>query len=157
MKIQKHIMTTQEQDIQINEITLLSKEEYLDAKENIPAIHKRWWLRSPGYYQYYAVYVRGVGSLSRSYVDIGSACVRPALKILNDKSSNLNIGDKFNMAGYTWTVILEGTALCDTVVGNTCFRKDWKSDDANKYDASDIKKWLESWAEEKGLTPLQES
>ncbi len=37
-----------------------------------------WWLRSPGYRQYYAAYVSTVGSLSHPYVNSDDGSVRPA-------------------------------------------------------------------------------
>ncbi|MDO4837662.1 MAG: DUF6273 domain-containing protein [Clostridia bacterium] len=40
-----------------------------------------WWLRSPGYYQYYAASVSTGGSLDDGIVSIGLGCVRPALWI----------------------------------------------------------------------------
>ena len=155
MEIQKHIVTTQKQDIQIEEVTLLSKEEYHAAKENIPPeprFHGWWWLRSPGRCPSYAASVGRSGSLR---VDNVSVCVRPALRIINLNSSKLCIGDKFEMVGFTWTVVLEEEkdflALCDTSVGETCFREDWDEDNANEYEASDVKKWLANWAGEHGI------
>ena len=152
MKIQKHITVLEEQDIKIKELTLLSEKEYLDAKENVPPTKGWWWwLRSPGDIRNYAAYVDVDGSLYGSRVDYDSGCVRPALRISNLESSNLQIGDKFDLVGCVWTVISEGIALCDNSVGKTCFREDWEAGDANNYDASDIKKWLANWAEEHGI------
>ena len=50
-----------------------------------------------------------------------------------------------------WTMIGDSLALCDDVVGSCAFRKNWKAQDANIYEKSDIKKWLENWAEENGI------
>lgn len=47
-----------------------------------------WWLRSPGFSQGYAAYVRTAGSLLDDYVDRDSGSVRPALWV-NLESSNL--------------------------------------------------------------------
>ena len=152
MKIQKHITVLEEQDIKIKELTLLSKKEYLDAKESVPPTKGWWWwLRSPGRDQHYAAYVINFGSLYYYNVIDVSGCVRPALRISNLESSNLQIGDKFDLVGCVWTVISEGIALCDNSGGKTCFREDWEAGDANNYDASDIKKWLANWAEEHGI------
>ena len=40
-----------------------------------------WWLRSPGFYQYYAAYVFSDGSLSDRDISYDNAVVRPALWI----------------------------------------------------------------------------
>ena len=152
MKVEKIIKNTKEIDLQIEEITLLSKEEYLAAKDIIPARHDWWWLRSP--YRYdtnYAGVVRSIGNFNYDPVVDGSDGVSPALKIRDLKSSNLEVGDQIILAGYTWTVISDDYILCDSIVGKTCFRKDWKAPDANVYEKSDIKKWLEAWAKEHGI------
>ena len=156
MKITRKITIEYETDVQISEITLLSKEEYILAKEIICPIKGWWWLRSPGSNQYYAAYVNYGGSLSSSSVYYDYCCVRPALRIRNLKSSNLKIKDKFQIAGYIWTVVIETTdeivALCDDSIGVTAFHNDWKADDANDFEKSDIKKYLYKWAEQKGIT-----
>lgn len=156
MKITKQITIEKEIDVQISEITLLSKEEYSFAEEVIRPIDGWWWLRSPGYSQDNAALVRYAGSLSSTYVGNDSGCVRPALRIRNPKSSNLKVGDKLQVAGYVWTIVL-GTAdkfvaLCDDSIGTIAFRYDWKADDANDFEKSDVKRYLNEWAEQKGIT-----
>ena len=152
MEAEKLITTTEPIELEITEITLLSKEEYEKAKENIQLLACWWWLRSPGR-SYYAAYVYGGGWVCANGigVDYVGIAVRPALKIRNLESTNLQIGDKIQLAGYTWTVISGGIVLCDEAVGRTCFRKDWKAGDANAYEASDIKKWIRNWAGNKGI------
>lgn len=143
--------TVKEEDINVTfyGITLLSKEEFIEHIDLISNIDGWWWLRSPGYDQDFAAFVYYDGSLYDFYsVRDDSGCVRPVL-IGNLKSSNLEHGDKFKLAGHTWTVLNDELALCDESVGTTCFRKDWQASDANNYDTSDIKKWLYNWAEEK--------
>lgn len=150
MKADKRIVTTEEIDVKVTGITLLSKEEYEANKDIIPQ-SKWWWLRSPGYARRDAANVDYDGSLNFYYVINVSGCVRPALYIWDPQSSNLKRGDKFDLAGYTWTVLSDDLALCDDIVGSTCFREDWLADDANDYDKSDIKQWLHDWAEKNGI------
>ncbi|MBR6252749.1 MAG: hypothetical protein IKR04_02805 [Clostridia bacterium] len=150
MKAKKIIK--QEIDLDIAKITLLSEEEYEAAKNIIPVRDDRWWLRSPiEFFEPIATYlVSKVGKLDSSYVpDIYG--VRPALKIRNLKSSGLIIEDKIELAWHAWTVISDELALCDDIVGHTFFREDMKAEDANNYEKSDIKKWLENWAAENGI------
>ena len=147
MEITK-IVTTK-QDIRITDVTLLTTEEAEALPVKMKAIGKWWWLRSPGRSQDFAAFVDYDGALYDYYsVNISDVGVRPALKI---ESTDLMVDDKFELAGQQWTVINEDTALCDNIVGKAHFRKDWKAPDANDYEASDIKKWLENWVIEKGI------
>ena len=120
----------------------------------IPLLDDWWWLRSPGYDSNSAAYVYLGGSVL--YIghlvcnDYGA--VRPVVVLrLNPESVNLQIGDKLHFAGYAWTMIAPDMALCDDVVGQTCFRKDWQAPDANDYEKSDVKVWLEKWAQDNGI------
>lgn len=80
-----------------------------------------------------------------SRVNIVNNDVRPALKISNLALSNLSIKDKFIFSGKTFTVISKDYALCDESIGNCPFRKDWGAKDANVYEASDVKKFVDEW------------
>ena len=42
--------------------------------------------------------------------------VRPAIKFSNMEESGLNKQDRFRIAGHTFTVVSEGTALCDELI-----------------------------------------
>lgn len=77
--------------------------------------------------------------------------VRPALQILNPESSNLNPGDQLEVVGHGWTVLNGGLALCNEIIGRTQFRKDWEAPDANVYERSDVKRYVEEWAKENGI------
>lgn len=152
MEVEKHIVTTERRDIDIVDVTLLSIDEYRNCRAAIPSIYKYWWwLRSPGYYSDNAAYVNTDGGVNDFgyYVNYDEVAVRPALKIKNLDSFNL--GDKFDLAGCTWTVISEDLALCDSVIGEVAFREDWRAKDANDYAKSDIKKWLGNWAAKNDL------
>ena len=140
-------------NIEISEITLLSIEEYEAAQKNIPVIPEWWWLRSPGGYDARAAGVSIGGSVDDfgNYVNFNYFCVRPALRISNLACFNLHAKDTIRLAGKNWTVISEDLILCDESVGNCSFRKDYQAPDANVYEKSDVKKWLENWAAENGI------
>ena len=98
------------------------------------------------------MYVRGgSGYGSGDYVHSDGICVRPALRILNLASYNLHAKDTIRLAGKRWTVISDDLILCDEIVGNCAFRDDYEAPDANDYEKSDVKKWLENWAAENGI------
>ena len=137
--------------MEITGATLLSKEEYEASKDNIPPFDNWWWLRSPSIYDKYynqAVCVDGdYGNLidSGENVALGEIGVRPALCISNLSSSNLQIGDKFEFGDRNFTIISDKYALCDESIGECVFRMDWTAEDANDYEASDVKKYIDDW------------
>ena len=143
-------------DLKIDEITLLSKEEYIKLKDVIPIFRGCWWLRSPGDRGDVAAFVYGeYGSVFEAGCRVTEVFgVRPALQIKNLSSLNLKIGDKASLFGRQWTVISDSLVLCDAVIGETCFRKDDSAPDANDYEHSDIKQWLENWAAARGKTSI---
>ncbi len=155
MKAFKYIIKKQEIDLDIVRVTILSEEEYEHSKHVIQPIYEWWWLRSPGIIRRNAGCVLYNGSLLHTSVDRDSGCVRPALQVLNLQPLNLKISDKIDLAGYTWTVISENLILCDSPVGKTAFRNNWQADNANIYEASDLKKWVKKWAAEKGILITQ--
>lgn len=148
MIVKKQIIKEEDTKVTFYGITLLSREEYLEHADLISNLAEWWWwLRSPGGLRYTAKRVDFDGSLDTNFVYSVGGGVRPVL-IGNFKSSNLECGAKFKLAGHTWTVLNDEMALCDECVGRTCFRKDEQAPDANNYDTSDIKAWLYNWAEE---------
>ena len=147
MKIKKG---NENNDLKIDEITLLSKEEYIKLKNVIPLCRGNWWLRSQGDLDFTAAFVHGeYGSVNEYGINVDVEFgVRPALQIRNLSSPNLKIGDKVSLFGRQWTVISDSLVLCDAVIGKTCFRKDYSAPDANDYEHSDIKKTLDKWVSE---------
>lgn len=145
---------TEEQELNIKDITLLTIEEAFALPDDLLYIGRIWWLQSHGGTCWDAAYVNYMGFIS----DKGSSVdtnweVRPAL-VIDFDSSNFEVGDKFFLAGYPWTIISDRLALCDDTVGSSVFR--YKHDVENKIDAnnfilSDIRKWLYEWAKKKGI------
>lgn len=150
MQIEKIITSTELLNLDINDITLLSKEEYKTYRDRIPKTSESWWLRSPGRDDILAACVYGgAGGVYASGVRVDYTLgVRPALKIGGLSSSEIEIGDRFRWSGYTWTIISDKLAQCEDIIGNYPFRKDWRAEDANVYESSDIKKFVEDWFEE---------
>ena len=146
----------------IKGITLLSTDEAenLLTKEQRKCTYNDeacwWWLRAPGDDQYSAASVNGGGSVNciGLYVNDDVDCVRPALILSTLKSSKLKsieelgVGERFEFGGYTFTVISNKYALCDEAIAEMAFRKDWKAKDANVYEKSDVKKFLDNWFRE---------
>ncbi len=146
MKVTAEIKVKKELEIQTKGITILSSEEYEELESRIPPLNDNWWLRSPGYFDIHVATVMDDGHVNVIGCYVGSAYpnVRPALIL---ESSNLQIGDNFKFGNHTFTVFSEKYALCDDSIGKHCFRKDWKAKDANDYEKSDVKRYIEDWYE----------
>lgn len=138
-------------DVNLNIVgaTLLSIEEAEKLPLELRKYNLWWWLRSPGHSSYEAAIVYLDGSVDHYgyFVDISMGAVRPALQIKNLKSSNLQIGDVFKFGENEFKIISENIAFCLTEIGNHCFRKDREAENANDYDRSDIKKYVDNWFE----------
>lgn len=136
-------------NIKVLEATLLSKEEYETNRDIIKHADSCWWLRSPGISSNFASFV----DVDDTAYDCGDGlyydffAVRPALIL---ESENLKIGSQITYAEQTFTVLRDGLALCDKSIHQMAFREDWESKDANIYEASDIKKWVDSWFSRNG-------
>lgn len=145
MLVKKH--TAEGVNLDITGVTLLSIEEAEELPFKFRKYTSRWWLRSPGYNSYYAAFVYSNGSVDDfgDYVDLDSNMVRPALQIKNLESSNLKIGDVFYFGGKPFEVISNNLSFCLDCIGFYCFRRDCEASDANDYNKSDVKKYVDDW------------
>ena len=146
MKVNKIIKTTVEEELEITGATLLSieeAEEYLTVEER--KYDYWWWLRSPGFYSYFATYVTH-GDYNGYYVNYPDVCVRPALQIKNLKFSNLEIEDIFEIGGYKFKIISENLAwMYKQNLGYYVFNE--SLEDGNDYETSNVKKIVDKWYE----------
>ena len=58
--------------------------------------------------------------------------------------------------GYTFTIISDKYALCDEAIAKMAFREDCEADDANVYESSDIRTYLEEWYYSKKNTVIHD-
>lgn len=149
VKVNKIIINKEQQELDIVGVTLLSVEEAAKLSLEIRNIDDWWWLCSPGILPCEATLVsHEIVDYAGHDVDEANG-VRPALQISNLGDSNLKEGDKFKWGDYTWTIIFDQYALCDKCVALLPFREDSEAKDANVYEKSDIKKYLDQWYEDK--------
>lgn len=147
MKIKKKVILYTDIDVEITGITLLSAEEYKMFRRYIPQINTFWWLRSPGSDCGFAARVRPDGSVD----DFGGIVffiypVRPALLL---KAENLLIGDEFIFGGKKWVYLNNGLAIAKELFDDILpFRENWQAENANDYEASDVKVFLDEWLKE---------
>lgn len=149
MKVSKIVKSRVEEELQIIGATLLSIEEtkeYLTEEER--RYNNWWWLRSPGLASNCATYVIYHGRILTygSYVNDIDVSVRPALQISNLKSSNLEIGDTFELGDYEFKIISDNLAwMYRQDIGQYAFNNAFKGND---YETSDVKKIVDEWFEE---------
>ena len=129
--------------------TLLSASEAKNLDKEILKADKDWWLGSRGNNDYFAAcvigdtgYVYGPGDR----VDF-SFGVRPALIISDLESFGYKTGESVHFGGHSFTIISDRYALCNDIIGECAFRKDSKAENANEYEISDIKRYVETWFE----------
>lgn len=130
---------------EIEEITLLSIEEYEQYRSVIPSIDEYWWLRSPGEDSDNAAYIHYYDVVNKygAAVDTTGIGVRPALRINVSDTSSLQPGNKVQLLFQVWTVLdvkeNQIYVLADDIVGRRRF--DSKS---NSWESSELKKWINS-------------
>lgn len=146
MKIERIEMTKTPMDIAITEARLLTKEEAEALPERLRRYLDFWWTSTAdAEYTFRAWMMNGnLCYLIKRNVNVETVA-RPALIF---ELSSLKIGDRFIVADLEFEVISEGLAFCTTDIGKCAFRKDWDAKDANQYEASDIKKYIDKWFEE---------
>ena len=139
-------------NLKIHGATLLSVEEAKNLLTEEDCKYPCWWwLRSPGTSSDYAANVYGDGGVNfgGDRVDNDNNCVRPALKISNLESSNLLIGDVFEVGDYKFRVISEDLAwMHEQDIGLRRF-----DEKTNIYEQSEIKQFVDDWFE-KEIKPL---
>ena len=152
--------------VEIKEITLLTAEEATQLPKELLEIGNWWWLRSPGIHNGWVWAVSDEGEVVNDGADVWADWddTRPALKIVPEES--LQIGERAELFGRTWTKVFPDTLLCDSSIGKNQFRefdtivygtpagivqvRDTEEDpDGNVWETSDIKVRLEQWLEEK--------
>lgn len=138
---------TQKEQLDIIGATLLSIEEAKQLPLRLRKYTNWWWLRSSGYRSNRAAVVCSFGSVSDpgSSIEYCDRVVRPALKINNLNCSNLQIGDVFMFGGKWFEVISNSLAFCLEDIGFYCFGRDLKAEDANDYEKSDVKEFIDDW------------
>lgn len=156
MNVTRLVKTNFETDVRFAGITLLSVEEYEECKKNIPLLKHWWWLRSPGIYDNCAAIVDSDGDAFKSgyYTNDENGAVRPALRIANPETANLQIGDRFITECMgdenEWIVISDDLALSVEAIEVGHFRGGREAKDAI-YEVSAVKEFIEDWAAENDI------
>ena len=147
----------------IKGITLLSIDEAKNLSDYILRFSEWWWLRSPGYDSFNAALVAFDGDVDDYGFRVSNEdnAVRPALLCFNLKPLNLKIGDYVNAFDKIWQYIGKDMILLfGKPLTLMAFREDCRASDANDYEKSDVKKYLDNWFKEqmnKQEKPKEES
>ena len=132
----------------ISEATLLTAEqaEFL-LTEKDRKYKDYWWLRTPGKETYNAADVSWDGEISLfgSNTYYSDDVVRPAL-VLKDLNG-LIVGETFMFGGKPFKIISNSLAFCLGDIGKHYFRQDCEAADANIYEKSDVKRYIDFWFE----------
>lgn len=131
-------------ECKIEEITLLSYEEFKKYKSVIPNINAWFWLRSPAFNSKYASSIFSRNGISDYVYGLSDkeGCVRPALRLNTFDSSELQPRDKVQLFGLDWTVLNitknQIYILADNIVAQRRF-----DSTRRKWESSELKAWLE--------------
>lgn len=116
MKIEKVVNTTVEQELDITEISLLTKNEWEQTKNIIPRSWAKYWLKEG------EVMTPGSKAEDDKLVECDakdkSVNVRPALRFTGN---SLAVGDSFDFGKIRWTVLLPGVALANAAIGKCVY------------------------------------
>jgi len=145
--VKKEVKQYVNEELEITGATLLSIEEAEKLPIELRKYNCWWWLLSSDNNFLRAPIVNYDGTPRRNgdFVEHRDNVVRPALQIENMQFSNLKIGDIFEFGGKPFKIITDELAFCLSDIGTCKFRKDWKSKDANDYEKSDVKKYVDDW------------
>ena len=140
----RKIVKWEEFEYQVVEVTLLSKEEYMEYRSGIPVLEHWWWLRSPGADARFETCVYPINELYKhgQFVEDAYVHVRPALKIKVTNPKTFTYIKCIKLLGMDWTVldIFDDVIylLCDESLGCHVF-----DSNSNKWETSELKSWLE--------------
>ena len=152
-KVKALLPDGQEAELEVTEVTLLSVDEAKRIPKRLLKNRDCWWLRSPGGRGYDAAFVFGddgiVGGLG-NYVGFAFG-VRPALRVRNLGSFNLPIESTVSINGHEYYVTSGDMLLSKEGIGECSFRDNWRAPDANVYEKSDVKKYIDDWAVTQGF------
>lgn len=128
----------------ITGITLLTEEQYDDARLYIRPIADCWWLRQTGKgADPSGVYVFPNGRTRVELVAFHMG-IRPALQFAPGTELP-PMGDTIEFDEHEWTVIPGNMALCENAIAMFPYRKKWTDNDPLNYEESDAKKYLDMY------------
>lgn len=122
----------------IEEVTLLSKEEWKLCRDICPNYTGWWWTRSADIFSDSSCYVNFGGSVRSSYVDHFYNGIRPAF-IIRNSLPLLKRGDHVFVGNIPCTVVSPVVVLADYPV---CLHR--FDEDSNDYETSEIKEFINS-------------
>lgn len=129
------------------EVTLLTAAEYKDYEHNIPPVRDWFWLKSSSVDAFVVDVVDRNRFVGCCFVDSPDGMIRPVIKLEN----TVSIGEEYDVKGTMFVAISKDMLLCKDKIGYCCFRKNFEAEDANVYEKSDVKNYIDDWAKEKGI------
>ncbi len=134
-------------ELGVYNVELLSKEEAWYLPKRLFRKTEPWWLSSKGYFNGEILAAFKSGSLLSENVNTIKG-IRPVLRLREDEEDPYCEGQTFDLAGHTFSVINDHSALCDDLIGYSVFRNNRNALDSNEYSNSDVKKFIDEWCKE---------
>lgn len=148
MEVEVPVFKIEKRNLDITGITLLTTEEAKATPLHSKEYYDIWWLQTPGYCKNTIAFVDRDGKINYNGKDVRCAIsVRPALKIKDLKASTFSVGNIFYFYNWPFEIISDSLALCTGDIGCHYFRYDYNAENANDYEASDVKKFVDEWFE----------
>ena len=128
-----------------DEISLLTTEEYRKYKWIIPRIKCNWWLRSPGFDNFwkfaFATIVDPEGDICEAGMNPtwDNVGVRPALRNI---TGEYTLGERIFQYDFPWIYLRDGIAIAETPI---FFERFDNNDQSINYDRSYVRKRLIKW------------
>lgn len=134
--------------IMVKGATLLTAKEAGNIRKETLAMGCWWWLKTPVTSERddYVALVKADGSIHHAGCSVFNiSAVRPVLKISKLEGSELQTGDTFQFGDRTFEIVSADRALCTEIVGMHAFRADWKAENPNDYETSDVGTFVDEW------------
>ena len=143
--------------VNLEDVTLLTEEAFEQNRELIPEIPFTpgelapiWWLKTPDKNDSRKVrcvawdYSKKASVVSSELASAMNIGVRPVLIT----RETYRKGERLQIFGYSWTVLDDGTLLCDQLLESDFPFNEVADVGANDYDKSEVKAALEYWIKE---------
>lgn len=149
MKIKRLVTIEIPDELEIVGATLPTLEDSNYFSDNLCIYNTEWWLNTPLDHISGCVFIICTdGDATYEETNCDYITVRPALQIKNLELSNLKIGDCFIFGEKEFEIVLNDLAFCKSDIGKCYFRQDFEADNANVYEFSDVKKFVDKWFNE---------
>lgn len=132
--------------ITIEKISLLTEKDFEETKDIIPEMSSFWWLQ-PSEGTDEEIWATSSKHIAHGGFPINAKLdVRPVLHI-RTSDGNPTPGEWFRVGKHRYVMLKEDLAIACDPICTMPFRKDANAPDAYRYDASDVKRYLDGYGQ----------